>query len=156
LANIISTAGTYPNRPATDVDLSFTALQLMATQFRRLVDGMGMPISIKPSMLVIPPELIYIARELLASEKKPYTNDNEINALIKDNLNFFAWSYLSSASAWFVLSGKETHTLKFKTRKALEHDFADDFDTRSVKNIAFMRFAVGVTSFYGTWGSNGP
>lgn len=156
LTNIISAAGTYPNRPATDVDLSFTALQLAINQFERLVDSQGLPIMLKPRHLVIPPELKFIAREILGSPNKPYTSDNEINSLIREELDFFVYHYLTSQSAWFLLCEKDATRLKFFMRRALDEDYADDFDTRSIKQIAFMRFSVGATTWMGTWGSNGP
>lgn len=156
LTNIIAAAGTYPNRPATDVDLSFTAIQLAVNMFERMIDSQGMPISLKPRLLVVPPELKWIAREILGSPHKPYTADNEINSLIKEDMQYFVSHYLTSSSAWFLLGNKDQHTLKFITREPLDEDFSDDFDTRSIKQISFMRFSTGATNWLGTWGSNGP
>lgn len=156
VSNVISAAGTYPNRPAVDVDLSFTAIQLMINQFERLIDSQGLPISVKPRYLVIPPELKWIAREILGSPHKPYTADNEINALIKEDLQYFISHYLTSASAWFAVTEKDGHWLKFLVRRELDEDFSDDFDTFSIKQLSRMRFATGATSWMGTWGSNGP
>jgi len=156
VSNIIASAGTYPNRPLTDVDLSFTAIQLMVNHFERLPDSQGLPVSIKPRTVVIPPELKWIAREILGSPHKPYTSDNEINAILAEDLNYFVSHYLTSQSAWFVLSDKMSHRLKFFVRHELDEDFADDFDTRTIKQVAFMRFSVGATVWEGTWGSNGP
>jgi hypothetical protein len=156
ISNIIAAAGTYPNRPLTDVDLSFTAIQLMVNHFERLPDSQGLPVSIKPRTVVIPPELKWIAREILGSPHKPYTSDNEINAILAEDLNYFVSHYLTSQSAWFVLSDKMSHRLKFFVRHELDEDFADDFDTRTIKQVAFTRFSVGATVWEGTWGSNGP
>lgn len=156
LANIIASAGTYPNRPLTDVDLSFTAIQLMVNHFERLPDSQGLPVSIKPRTVVIPPELKWIAREILGSPHKPYTSDNEINAILAEDLQYFVSHYLTSQSAWFVLADKMSHRLKFFVRHELDEDFADDFDTRTIKQVAFMRMSCGATVWEGTWGSNGP
>lgn len=156
LTNIISAAGTYPNRPSTDIDLSFTGIQLAINQFERLVDSQGLPVALRPSVLLIPPELKWIAREILGSPYKPYTADNEINALIKEDLKFFVGHYFTSQSFWFLLCDKSSHMLKFFNRRDLDEDFADDFDTRSIKQLSFMRFSVGATTWVGTWGSNGP
>jgi hypothetical protein len=156
IANIISAAGTYPNRPTTDVDLSVTALQLMFNMFRRMPDSQGMPIIIRPKYLVIPPELKWIAIEILGSPNKPYTSDNEINALLAEGLSFFVYTYLTSQSAWYALADKESHFLKFFNRHMLDQDYADDFDTRSLKQIAWERYSYGATSWIGVWGSNGP
>jgi hypothetical protein len=156
LTNVIGAAGTYPNRPATDLDFSITALQLAINQNERLIDSQGIPVMMKQSKVVIPPELKWVAREVLGSSYKPYTSDNEINALLKEDLNYFVSHYLTSQSAWFMVAEKQSHKLKFITRKELDEDFSDDFDTRSIKQISFMRFSVGATSWIGTWGSNGP
>lgn len=156
LTNIIASAGTYPNRPATDVDLSFTAVQLMVNFFERLPDSQGLPVIVKPRLVVIPPELKWIAREIFGSPHKPYTSDNEINSILKEDLSYFVSHYLTSQSAWFVLADKMSHRVKFFVRKELDEDFSDDFDTRSVKQISFMRFSCGATVWEGTFGSNGP
>lgn len=156
LSNVISAAGTYPNRPATDVDLSFTALQLMKNQFMRMVDSLGLPITCRPTMLLIPPELENIAIELLGSPGKPYTSDNEVNAIQSMGLKYSVINYFTSASAWFAVTEKEHHQLKFKWREHFDTDYDDDFDTRSMKMMTYGRFVAGATSWIGTWGSNGP
>jgi phage major head subunit gpT-like protein len=156
LSNVISAAGTFPNRPATDIDLSFTGIQLMINQFERLVDAQGMPIMIRPRHLIIPPELKWIAREILGSPHKPYTADNEINAVIAEELDYFIFHYSGSQSAWYAVTDKEGHALKYYNREELKDDYADDFDTQSLKQLARMRFSVGATVWEGTWGSNGP
>jgi hypothetical protein len=156
LTNVIGTAGTYPNRPSTDVDLSFTAVQLMINQFERLIDGQGIPIRFKPRWLVIPPELKFIAREILGSAGKPYTGDNEMNSLLGEDLQFMVCHYLTSQSAWFVLTEKESHQVKFFDRHPIDTDYDDDFDTRATKMISYQRFSAGATSWPGCWGSLGP
>lgn len=156
VTNVISSAGTYPNRPATDADISFTALQLMSNHFERMPDSMGMPIVVKPRCVLIPPELKFIATELLGSAGKPYTSDNEINALVGEDLTFMVVHYFTSQSAWFVVTDKPGHQLKFFDRSPIDEDYDDDFDTRSTKIVSFMRFSAGATHWLGTWGSNGP
>ena len=156
LANMVYAPGTYPNRPSTDVDLSITALQLASQHFERMPDSQGMPIQAKPRTLIVPPELKWMAREILGSPHKPYVNTNEINSMLNEDLNFFIGHYLTSASAWYLVGAKDETWLKFFWRQQLDEDFADDFDTRSVKQVSFMRFSVGATSWIQTWGSNGP
>lgn len=156
LAGTIYAAGTFPNRPSTDLDLSITAIQLAINQFQRLVDGTGIPVVLKPRILLIPPELIWMAREILGSPNKPYTSDNEINSLVAEGIQIFVGHYLSSHTAWFLLCEKESHLMKMFMRESLDEDFSDDFDTRSLKVMSYMRFSTGATSWYGTWGSNGP
>lgn len=156
LSNVISAAGTYPNRPSTDIDLSYTALQLASIQFERSIDSQGMPINIKPKLLVIPPELKFIAKELLGSTGKPGTSDNDINSLIGEDLQFMISSYLTSQSAWFLFADKKNHSLNYFVRQAPRQSFDDDFDTDAIKQKTTMRISAGATDWLGTWGSNGP
>jgi hypothetical protein len=156
VSGIISSSGTYPNRPNPDMDLSFTAIETMVFQFERLIDAQGMPITFKPRYVVIPPELKFIAREILGSAGKPYTGDNTANALLAEDLVFMVSHYTTSTSAWFVLTEKESHQLKFFDRHPIDTDYDDDFDTRSTKMITFQRFSAGATSWPGTWASFGP
>jgi len=156
LTNVIFAAGTYPNRPSPDTDLSFTAVQLMVNQFERMVDSQGIPVRVKPRYLLIPPELKFIAREILGSGGKPYTGDNELNALIGEELQFRVMNYLTSQSAWFAVAEKDAHQLKFFDRHPIDTDYDDDFDTRATKVVTMQRFSAGATSWVGVWASNGP
>jgi hypothetical protein len=128
----------------------------MIDQFERMIDSQGLPIVLKPKYLIIPPELKWLVRETLASPYKPTDANNAINALLGEDLESVICHYLTSRTAWFAVCEKDAHQLKFITRHALDEDYADDFDTRSIKQIAFMRHSVGATSWIGTWGSNGP
>jgi uncharacterized protein VirK/YbjX len=65
-------------------------------------------------------------------------------------------SFFTSASAWFAVTNKEHHQLKFKWRKSIDTDYDDDFDSQAVKMLTYMRIAAGATHWIGTWGSNGP
>lgn len=155
VGTVINSPGTYPNRFTTDSDLSFTSIQQAINIYERMIDSQGLPISNRPKYLIIPPELKWVAREILGSPHKPYTADNEINALIKEDLMYFISHYLVGTTPWFLLSDKEGHSLKFLNRENLEEDFSDDFDTRTIKQICTMRFSTGVTTWIGTFGSNG-
>src|SRR5215475_1401941 len=57
VGNVIYAVGTYPNRPAVDVDLSITSLKLAKNHYERLIDFQGMPIISRLRLVVIPPEL---------------------------------------------------------------------------------------------------
>lgn len=156
LTNIVSAAGTYPNAPTTGIDLSITALQLATNQFERLIDSQGLPIAIRPRMLVIPPELKFIARELLGSAGKPGTSDNDINSLLGEDLTFMVSHYTTSQGAWWLVADKRYHYMKVYMRQAPKSSYDDDFDTDAIKQKTTMRMSAGATDWLGTWGSNGP
>lgn len=156
LANVISASGTYPNRPATDVDLSIAGLQLATNHANRMVDNQGMPINVKFKYLLIPPELVFIAREILGSPGKPYTGDNEINSLLAEDYKFIVGHYLTSSAAWFMFTDKKYHSLTFFNREKPSTDFDDDFDTDAVKQKTRMRVSAFCPRWQGVWGTNAP
>lgn len=156
LANIISAAGTYPNRPPTDIDLSVAGLQLMTNYANRMVDNQGMPINVKFKHILIPPELVFIAREILGSSGQPYTSDNTINSLIPEDYKFLVGHYLTSGSAWFGFAQKDYTALTLWMREKPNTDFDDDFDTDAVKQKTRMRISASCFRWQGTFGSNGP
>lgn len=151
-----TTAGTYPNRPATDVDLSFTAIQTMLKQFMRLIDGVGMPIQSMPKYIVVPPEQRDLAVELLGSGYNPTNATNAVNALLGYNLQFMTVTYLTGTTPWFAFAEKGETKLKFYRRASLKTDFSDDFDTNTLKMKTWQRFSVGASVWAGTFGSDGP
>jgi hypothetical protein len=156
LANVISSPGTYPNRPATDIDLSVAGIQLAINQSSRMVDNQGFPIAIKFKYILIPPELRFITREILGSAGQPYTSDNTINSLLAEDLKFIEGSYLQSSSAWFMLAAKEHTALEVIMRESMKTSFDSEFDTDAVKQKVRMRMAVWCPRWQGIWGSNGP
>lgn len=156
LGSIISAAGTYPNRPATDVDISFAAIQLMTNQFERLVDSVGLPIALKPELIIAAPAQRFLLRELLGSPGKPGTATNEINSLLGEDLGYAIAHYLTADNPWFAVVKKEYHQLNFFWREKPDTDMDDDFDTGALKQKATMRFTAGASHWMGTWGSNGP
>lgn len=156
VGNFSTASGTYPNRPAVDADLSFTSLQYGTMVFQRMPNGRGIVIATKPKHLRIPPELEYIAIELLGSAGKPYTSDNEVNALLAANLTYEVNHYFTSPSAWFLTGNKDEHRLMFYERQPIHADRDRDFDQQALKYLTLARYSAGADNFYNLFGSNGP
>lgn len=155
-AGVISAAGTWPNRPATDVDLSIAALQLATNHAARMIDNMGFPIRLRWETLIAPPELRFIAREILGSSGRAYTADNTINSLIPEDYKHLEVPWLNSPSAWFLVAAKQDHSLMVFHRERPNTDFDDDFDTDAIKQKCRLRMSAGATRWQGTWGTQGP
>lgn len=156
IGNISSSAGTYPNRPATDMDFSIAAIQLAVNFADRMINQRGFPTMCKYKYAVIPPELKFIAKEILGSAHKPYTSDNEVNALLSEDLMIADPAYLTSTTAWFLLPDKEDHKLMYYTREELSVDYADDMLSKSLVMMAYERKAAAALHWINTFGSNGP
>jgi phage major head subunit gpT-like protein len=149
-------AGTYPNRPAVDADLSFTALQYATMTFQRMPNARGLVVAVRPKHLRIPPELEFIAIELLGSAGKPYTSDNEVNALLSTGLSYELNSYFTSPSEWFLTGNKDEHRLMFFERQPIYGDYDRDFDQQALKFLAIARYSAGADTWLNTFGSLGP
>jgi len=147
---------TQANRPSTDADLSVTSLTAGLTTIEQYVDERGLKRPTKAVMLAVAVDNWNVAEELLGSEYKPYVANNEVNALQKKDLRYFVWHYLTDADAWFLLSEKSEHKLKFFWRVRLGAlKRGTDFDSTNLKHLARMRFSVGYSHWMGTYGTNG-
>ncbi len=155
-SNVISLAGTWPNRPSTDIDFSVAGLQLATNHAARMIDNQGFPINLRWKYLITPPELRFLVREILGSPGKPYTSDNTINSLLPEDYKNLEIPWLTSPSAWFLAAEKEDHTLRVYHRERAKTDFDDDFDSDALKQKTRLRISAGATRWQGVWGTSGP
>ena len=148
--------GTQSNRPSTQADLSVTSLTAGLTAMSKFTDERGLKRPLKAQTLLVPSDLWNIADELLRSEYKPFTGNNEVNAIQEKALQWMEGHYLTDTDAWFLLAPKDMHRLIFWWRirlGALKR--GTDFDTTNLKHLARMRFSVGYDHWIGTYGSAG-
>ena len=155
-SNVISLAGTWPNRPSTDIDFSVAGLQLATNHAARMIDNQGFPINLRWKYLITPPELRFLVREILGSPGKSYTADNTINSLLPEDYKNLEIPWLTSPSAWFLAAEKEDHTLRVYHRERAKTDFDDDFDSDALKQKTRLRISAGSTRWQGVWGTSGP
>ncbi len=145
------------NRPSSDGDLSLTGIQNAVVAFHNLKSDRGRTQVLRPVRVVVSPEDIFTAREILNSEYKPGTANNEINALQDDGLSYFVSHYKTDTNSWFVLGDK--HDLNFiwdvKPRQAMTANDGDGFDKEIIKRKVVQGFVCGFGEFRGVFGSNG-
>ena len=147
---------TISNRPTTNVDLSVTSLTAGITTVEDYTNERGLKLPTKMRMLYVPTALWAVAEELLNSTYKPYSANNEINALQSRELMSFVGHYLTDTDAWFLLSRKEDNELVFWWRVRLgQLRRGNDFDSTNLKHLARMRFSVGHYHWKGTYGTAG-
>jgi len=147
--------GVFANRPAVDADLGIASLEAGILNYDTLVDEQNMPALIMPKVVLVHPEFKQVARELLNSEFRPYTANNEINAIMQEGLTWFMSQYLTDTDAWFLIADKSDHDLNFFERAAVRFQNGDDFDTGDAKFKSFQRFSVGAGEWRGIYGSVG-
>jgi hypothetical protein len=144
---------TWRNRPSADVDLSPTAVQNMLIDFHNLKDDRGRPSLVRPKLLIISPEDQFTAKEILESEYKPGTANNDINALKGEGLSFMISHYKSDVDAWHVIG--DQHDLNFIWETRPRTGMEEDFDSEVIKHKVVQGFFVGFGEAKGVWGTSG-
>ena len=143
---------TFGNRPSTDVDLGVTALQNALIAFDNLKDDRGRPSRIRPVRLLISPEDQFTAEELLGSELKPGTANNDKNAL-RGKLSYSVLHYKTDTDAWFIQGDKHDMNLIWDVRPRTA--MQEDFDAEVIKRKVVQGYAVGFGEVRGIYGSTG-
>lgn len=149
--------GTFSNRLATDANLSEAVLEDMAINIWAFQDDRGLKAALKPRKLIVPTALAFEAARVLNTEGRVGTdlNDkNQIKALGIFSDGYFVSHYLTSTTAFFVLTTAEDG-LKYFERRAAEFKADNDFDTENAKFKVTARYVFGWTDprcIYGTPG----
>jgi hypothetical protein len=149
------------NRPATDIDISVTALQGSMERYMLRLDDRGLRLNLTPQKVLHHPNLFWVTREILTAEKKPFTSNNEQNITGQQGLMPSTWRYLTDPDAWITLApggnmdNPANHTFIFSWRRKPRFD--DDFDKLAGKVVFFVtsRFSVGVIKWQHVDGSPG-
>lgn len=145
---------TQANKPSTDVDLSVTGLQNALIQFRTWKNDRGRPVDTRARLLVIHPNDEFTAAELVKSEYKPGTANNDINEIKNMGISYTVNQHLTDADAWFLVG--DQHDLNFIWDKRPYSQTWDSTDGSEVLNhMVVESFAVGFGSWIGAYGSQG-
>ena len=146
---------TRANRPSPDIGFSITGIQNSITRFEDQTDERNMPRLMAPVMAVITSANKFIAREIFGSSGKPYTADNEINALVDEDLSFMVSHYITTSTYWFLLAAKGIHDLNFFWRDKPIFDMFDDPHTKNAVATAYQRHIASFGAWRGIDGSTG-
>lgn len=149
--------GTQSNTLTTPADLSVTSLMAGITTFGKFLDERGNHRKLMPKLLAVAVDNQFVAEELLKSEYKPYTGNNERNSILSHDLEFTVNHYFTNAEYWFLLAQKAELHIKFFWRVHLGAlRKGTDFDSTNLKHLARMRFSCGWSHYIGSFGVNGP
>lgn len=151
----VRTGTTFTNAPSTAVALGVTALQDALINFEQLEDESDVPIVMTPRLLIVDPTNAPLAGEILGSQFKPFTADNEINVIQDAGLQLMVSHYLTTSTNWFLLANKGDHDLWFVWREKFQTGASDDFDSGDGKMKGYMRCAAGWGEWRGIYGSPG-
>jgi len=156
-AHPLVSGGTNSNRPAVAADLNEASLEAAVIQIAGWTDERGLLIAAKPSKLVIPPALQFVATRLLDTELRPGTADNDINAMNNNGTipgGYTVNNYLTDTNAWFLMTDIP-NGLKHFVRSPMQTSMDADFDTGNSRYKARERYSFGVSDPLGIFGSPG-
>lgn len=148
--------GTATNGPSTALDLSEAALEQAHIDIAGFTNERGLLIAAKPTTLIIPRQLIFEAKRIVAPTGRPGTDTNDVNAMKalgmvpKTVVNHF----LTDPDAWFLRTNVP-HGMKYFERRGDSFGTDNDFDTENAKFKATFRCSFGWSDWRGIYGSPG-
>ena len=149
--------GKNSNRPVTAADLNETSLEAAIIDISGYTDERGLLVAGRARKLIVPSNLMFVAQRILATDLRPNTADNDINAIKSLGVVPQGYSvnhYLTDTNDWFLLTDIP-NGLKHFVRTPLETGMDGDFDTGNVRYRARERYSFGVSDPLGIYGSPG-
>ena len=152
--------GTFRNKPTTDVDLSWDALNNaiidLSTETKH--DSGQLAMAVQNLVLYVPPQLEMLADRIVNSNGLPLSADNDRNSIkARRDISIVVNPLLTDADAWFLVSqNKEMHGIKAYERVPITQE-APRTDPRTSSRLYPIRFRY---SFYAdiaqnVWGTSG-
>lgn len=150
---------TFRNRPSADVDLSQSSLRDAITDFEtQFIRDSGKYANLKPRVLLVHSSQRAYAQELIGSDLKPDSADNNMNMLRGEGLIVLSSPRLSDTDAWFLVSAPKDNGLIIASSKDIETKAAGPdlgFMSDSIIYKSRYREFVDVTHPFGVWGTTG-
>ena len=108
----------------------------------------------KPTMLVVPNELMWTAQKILRTAKEPFSADNTVNPM-DQIIPYKVWDYLTDPDAWYLLTDCKDGGLISYTRKSTAFDRDNEFDTKNLKFSVLRRWSAGCSNWRAMYASPG-
>jgi hypothetical protein len=159
-AHTLIKGGTFSNKPSTDLDISYVAVQNALINFEDLTDHAGIKVLIKPKKCLVSPTFRFVAEKIFKQSTEPDTADRNVNTVANKGIQLQVVHYLTDSDRWFLLSdpaidGMAGHSMQFIWRERPIFETYDDKDTKDVKVNGYCRFSRGHTEAFGVYGSTG-
>lgn len=145
------------NQSSSNSDISVVSLQAAVEYYMLLTDSRGLFLDIMGTQLIHHPNQLWISREILSAEFKPFTANNERNILRDDfSITPMSYKYLTDTDAWFLfIPGQEAGPMFFWRRRPRT---GKTFDDRAGLMLFFTKSRFSVLApdwrpFYGSTGS---
>lgn len=159
LAHTLPSGLTFRNELASPADLSVTSLDQAITDFEtQFVGDSGIIYNLKPEVLLVHSSNRKYAFELIGSDLKADTADNNINSLKPEGLRIVSSPHLTDTDAWFLQGSPSDTGLRIISRKPIETKAAGPdvgFVTDSILYKSRYREKIGAIHPYASFGSPG-
>lgn len=124
------------NRPSSFSALSLASLKDGIVAFRKFKDERGRPYRSEPTKLLIHPDLIFTANEILGSPDRPDTANRAVNSLrMGTSLQIVSSLYLTSTT-FAALIGNDCD-VRWIWRNRPVTEMAEDFETKTIKRTVY-------------------
>lgn len=158
-AHTLPSGLTFRNRPSTDVDLSTSALDAALADFEtQFIGDSGIIYRMAPKVLLVHPTQKRYAMELIGSELKADSMDNNMNSLKGEGLVVMSSPHITDTDSWFLSAAPSETGLRIVSRKPIETKAGgpdSGFSTDSILYKSRYREVVGAIHAYGFWGTTG-
>jgi hypothetical protein len=156
VAHLLPSGLTFRNRASTDVDLSpanlDSALQDFDTQF---IGDTGIIYASKAKKLVVHPSNYRYAKEIIGSDLKADSMDNNMNSLASEGIQVISSPHITDSDSWFLLGDSSETGLRIISRKPMETKSDESFDNDAIKYKSRYREVVGAVHALAAWGTSG-
>ena len=152
-----SLSGNQRNQLSTAADLYETSLEQMLIDISGITDERGLKVAIRGTKLIIPKELQFIAERLMATNLRPATADNDVNALRSMGMLPQGASvnhFLTDTDAFFIKTDAP-NGFKLFNRSPIKTAMEGDFDTGNMRFKARERYSFGVSDWRCVFGTAG-
>lgn len=148
----VGTAVTVGNAGSTA--LSQTAVEATRLLMRQFTDETDNLITARADTLLVPPALEETAYEIINTDKKLNTAENNTN-FSQGKYKIIVWDYLSDSNNWFMIDSRMAKMyLKWFNRIGIEFNKDKDFDTYLSKWSCYTRYSYGFSDWSWLYGHN--
>lgn len=142
------------NGSSTGITLTEENLNTGILALEGQLDDKGEKIMAEAKTLLIGRTLNKTAHEILKSEKRSDTGDNDANYYSQMGIKILSWHYITSTTAWFLIDDS-LHELNWFWRVQPQFKQDNSFDTGAALYKTRERLSKGWSDWRGVWGSEG-
>ena len=146
-------AGGASQTNTSAASLSVAWVQTALQHFYGMTNDRGNPQLMAPTQVILHYNNAWVAREIFGSAGKPYTTDNEINAILQDDLKYMVSRYLTTSTDCFMLVAKGEHDMNYSMRTPVDYNMFDDPWTGNAIETCYMRDCTYFDEWRGVYGN---